>query len=427
MADQKGKAPVEQDAPVEPTRSRRGRRKLENVEADAAKAAAQTQAKANAAKTNARTKTALLTEAEKQAEIIRRKKEKDARERKARNAARWVETKRRAGAFGRTLMVVGPIAAPMSIAWTGQIGFAQKVLDWAFGGGVAYAAAYELTIVFCAWMYHEARKDGDSGTYYRALTWFFAIANGVQQWWHWADNWSATPRSVAYSTMTMIGILVWEAYNKLVIRRKLRADGLLTNPRPKIGLVRWLRYFPIAWTAWSGAVLHGFDNFNDMWTWAEIEREAKRSKRDKIKTQRARIKELERTLADLQKATKGSVIKGEVERVVTPGPESTPAPQPQLNPGPTPDLDTPKELEAGSPETNPGDDDHTFQPTDAEIQAVTEMVEAGTRLNRENVMAYMRDDDNRHRLGQPEGIATKRAALVAKWGRDNHTKIKAVS
>lgn len=420
VAEKQGKAPVEQDAPVEPTRSRRGRRKLEDVEAGAARAAAETRAKADAAKTSARTKTALLTEQEKQQQILDRKKAADLKKRQERNAQRWATFKFRAAAAGRSLMVVGPIAAPMSIAWTGQIGFAQKVLDWAFAGGVAYAAAYELTIIFCAWMYHEARKDGDSGTYYRALTWFFAVANGVQQWWHWSVDWSATPRSVAYSTMTMIGILVWEAYNKLVIRRKLRADGLLTNPRPRIGLVRWLRYFPISWTAWSGAVLHGFDNFNDMWTWAEIERESKRSKRDKIKTQRARIKELERTLADLQKATKGSVIKGEVERIVTPDPEPTPAPQQQIDPGPVPELEP-------APEVNPGSPDAEFEPTAAEVEAIKEMVEAEIALNRQNVMEYIRDEDNRHRLGQPEGIATKRAALVAKWGRDNQGNIKAVS
>jgi predicted AAA+ superfamily ATPase len=75
---------------------------------------------------------------------------------------------------------------------------------------------------------------------------------------------------------------------------------------------------------------------------------------------------------------------------------------------------------------DPGDDDHAFEPTQAEIQALREMVDAEIRLNRENVMTYMRDNDNRHRLGQPEGIATKRAADLAKWGRDNGNGLKAV-
>lgn len=419
------KVPVEK-TPVEP-RSRRGRRKLEDVEAVAAKEQARTRSRADRAKTEAKTKTALLSEQERQAEILRRKKEREAKARKERNAERWVEFKRRLGAATQTAMVVGPIMAPMSIAWTGQIGFAQKVLEWPFGGGVAYAAAYELTIVFCAWMYHEARKDGDIGSYYRMLTWFFALANGVQQWWHWADNWSATPRSVAYSTMTMIGILVWEAYNKLVIRRKLRADGKISGARPRIGFTRWLRYPRISWTAWSGSIRFGFDDFQDMWTWAEVEREGTRTRKDKLKTQRAEIKDLKARLADLTDPKGRRVVKGEVERVDPPDPEPVKAGSPAVDPAPEAG---PRELEpakAGSPEPNPGDDGHrsdeTFEPTDAEKQAVEEMLDAEIRLNRTNVADYIRD--NRERLGQ-DGIATKRAAQVAAWGRDNGNGLRSV-
>ncbi|QNJ57696.1 membrane protein [Streptomyces phage Keanu] len=423
MAERK-QAPVSD--PVEP-RTRRGRRAMDKVAAEAARGQVRAANKANEAKTNARTKTALLTEAEKQAQVIARKKAADAKARKERNAQRWADFKVKAASFGRTAMIVGPITAPMSIAWTGQIGFAQGILKWPFAGGVMYAAAYELSIIFCAWMYHEARKDGDSGAYYRALTWMFAIANGVQQWWHWADDWKATPRSVTYSIMTAVGILIWEAYAKLIHRRKLRADGRISNPRPRINLVRWLRYPRISFTAWSGSIRHSFDDFNDMWIWAEVEREGKRTKKDKLRTARTRIKDLEKELADLRKVNEGSIIKGEVERVPTPDPAPiAPDPKP-LNPGPRPELEAPKDADAGSQEPNPGDGDHAFQPTDAEIEAVKEMVEAGISLNRANVMDYIRDEDNRHRLGQPEGIATKRAAEVAKWGRDNHSKIKAVS
>ena len=82
--------PVEPKAPVErPTR--RGRRKLEDVEAAAAKAAARTASKATDAKTQARTKTALLTEQERQQAIIDRQKAAATKKRKERNAARWVE------------------------------------------------------------------------------------------------------------------------------------------------------------------------------------------------------------------------------------------------------------------------------------------------------------------------------------------------
>lgn len=427
MAEQQGKAPVEQPAPVEPTRSRRGRRKLEDVEVGAAKAATKTTAQANAAKTRAKTSTALLTEKGKQAEIKAAQREKAKAARKRANARRWAETKVRAGAFARTAMTVGPIVAPMSIAWTGQIGFAQGVLKWPFAGGVGYAAAYELTIIFTAWMYHEARKDGDSGAGYRLLTWIFAIGNGVQQWWHWSNDWTATPRSVTYSIMTAIGIIVWEAYARLIHRRKLRADGKLGGSRPAIGWLRWLRYPRISFTAWSGTIRHGFESFTDMWTWAEVERESKRTRKNKTKELKARVRDLEKQLADLTDPKKHRVIKAEVERISTPDPEPVETGPAPLDPGSRPELEAGEPVDLGSPEANPGDDDHTFRPTDAEIEGVKEMVQKEIPLNRANVMDYMRDEDNRHRLGQPEGIATKRAAEVAKWGRENHSKIKAVS
>lgn len=410
------KTPVEQAAPVErPTR--RGRRKLEDVEAAAAKAAAQTASKATDAKTRARTKTAILTEQEKQQAIIDRRKAAEAKKRKEANAARWSDFKYRAAAAGRHAMVVGPIIAPMSVAWTGQSGFAVSVLGWNFLASLLYAAAYELTTIFSAFMYHEAKKDGDKGWEYRIATWVFAAGAGAQQWWHYSDNWHATPRAVTYSTMTAIGVIVWELYARLIHRRALRSDGKLPGARPRIGLARWLRYPRISFTAWSGSVRHGFEDFETMWTWAEIERERGRTRRDKVKALRQQVKDLEKQLADLKPSKSDRVIVAQVERV-------DPVEAPALEAGP---VEAPAEIEVGPPPAEPGDDDHKFQPTPAEVQAIREMIDAGTRLNRENVMSYMRDDDNRNRLGQPEGIATKRAAEVAAWGRENSAGLRSVS
>lgn len=408
------KTPVEQSAPVErPTR--RGRRKLEDVEAAAARAAAQTASKANAAKTGARTKTALLTEQEKQAEILRRRKEREAKARKERNAARWSDFKYRAAAAGRHAMVVGPIIAPMSVAWTGQSGFAVSVLGWNFLASLLYAAAYELTTIFSAFMYHEAKKDGDKGWEYRIATWIFAAGAGLQQWWHYSDNWHATPRAVTYSTMTAIGVVVWELYARLIHRRALRADGKLPGARPRIGLARWFRYPRISFTAWSGSVRHGFSDFETMWTWAEIERERSRTRRDKVKDLKARVKDLERQLSDLKPSKSDPVVVLKAERV-------DPEPQvPEIEAATAPDL----ELEAGSPERKIGPNGEVFDgPTPSEIQAVTEMVDAEIRLNRENVAKYIRE--NAERLNQPTGISTWRAARVAEWGKGPNA-LKAVS
>jgi len=416
MADDK-QAPV--STPVEPKTTRRGRRAMEKVAAEAALGQVRTTNKANDAKANARTKTAVLTEAEKQQAITDRQQAAATKRRKERNAARWVDFKFKLGRATQTAMIVGPITAPMSIAWTGQIGFAQGILKWPFAGGVMYAAAYELSIIFCAWMYHEARKDGDSGAYYRMLTWAFAIANGVQQWWHWSDDWKATPRSVTYSIMTAVGILIWEAYAKLIHRRKLRADGKLSGARPRIGLARWMRYTRISWTAWSGSVRHGFDNFQDMWTWAEVEVDRKTSDRSKTADLKRKLKEANARVSDLEKIDR-KLIKGKVERTdQQPDPKqiepdllpATLDPEP-INPGPLPQM---KEIEAGPQPADPGPESGEFAPTAAEKQAIDEMIERGIRINRTEVANYIRE--NRVDLGQPEGIATKRAAEVAAWGK----------
>lgn len=418
------KVPVE-SAPVEP-RTARGRRKMDEVAAEAARAAAKTASRSTAAKTAAKTKTALLAEQERQAEIIRRKRDKELKERKLRRSEQWGTLKLRAATLARVAMVVVPIIAPMSVAWTGQSGFATSVLGWNFLASLLYAAAYELTTVFSAYMYHEAKRDGDKGWEYRLATWVFAAGAGMQQWWHYSDNWHATPRSVTYSTMTAVGVVVWELYARLIHRRGLRADGKLAAPRPRIGLARWLRYPRISWTAWSGSVRYGFESFQDVWTWAEAQREIAAAEKRKNTDLKKQLKAANARIADLESPKSDRVVKGELERVSTPDPEQTSTPQPELEAGPVPTPRAAGELEAGSPsgETYAGSSDD-FTPTPSEIQAVKLMIESGQRLNRENVADFIRE--NREALGQPEGIATKRAALVAKWGRENTDGLKAVS
>lgn len=152
----------------------------------------------------------------------------------------------------KTAVVVGPITAPMAVAWTGQIGFATSVLAWPFVGGVLYAAAYELTTVFCGWLYHEARKDGDGGIPYRLAMWAFAFGAAAQQWWHYLNpDGSASYRSVTFASMTLVGVIVFELFARLVHRRTLRRKGKVDDSRPRFGLMRWLRYPRRTFDAWS--------------------------------------------------------------------------------------------------------------------------------------------------------------------------------
>lgn len=82
------------------------------------------------------------------------------------------------------LMVIGPITAPMAVAWTGQAGFAEDILGWVVPFTILFAAAWELSTAFVGWMYHQARQGGDAGTLYRVSTWIFALGAAVMNFWH---------------------------------------------------------------------------------------------------------------------------------------------------------------------------------------------------------------------------------------------------
>ncbi|MEK8141607.1 hypothetical protein NKH18_00460 [Streptomyces sp. M10(2022)] len=173
------------------------------------------------------------------------------------------------------LMVIGPITAPMAVAWTGQAGFAEDILGWVVPFTILFAAAWELSTAFVGWMYHQARQGGDSGTLYRVSTWIFALGAAVMNFWHasgmpkegsrvwdakeeiWTEQityWHFTPKAVAFAAMSIVGMVLWELYASLIHRRKLREDGRVAKARPSIGAVRWLRYPVHSFTAWSLAI-----------------------------------------------------------------------------------------------------------------------------------------------------------------------------
>ncbi|MFE1786548.1 hypothetical protein ACFW9F_29245, partial [Streptomyces sp. NPDC059506] len=173
----------------------------------------------------------------------------------------------------RRLMVVGPITAPMAVAWTGQEGFARDVLDWLFPFTLLFAAGWELSTTFSGWMYHQARSNGDSGTIYRIATWVFAGGAAVMNFWHasgevtgrvydpaageWVkqvDYWNVTPKAVSFAAMSIVGIVLWELYASLLHRQHLRDQGKVAAARPSIGLIRWLRYPRHSFAAWSLAI-----------------------------------------------------------------------------------------------------------------------------------------------------------------------------
>ncbi|QRV32468.1 hypothetical protein I6J39_34485 (plasmid) [Streptomyces californicus] len=234
--------------------------------------------------------------------IERRRRKDGAREerREARAASRAgkpsraEQAKRFLVVNAERLLVILPITAPMAVAWTGQAGFAEDILGWVAPWTILFAAAFELSTAFVGWMYHQSRKDGDAGTLYRIATWIFAMGAAVMNFWHasgmpkpggtkvwdeasrrWVEEityWHFTPKAVAFATMSLVGMALWELYATLLHRRSLRQDGKVAQARPTIGLVRWFRYPRHAFTAWSLAITDAsLTTLNRSWYAAERE------------------------------------------------------------------------------------------------------------------------------------------------------------
>ncbi|MFF0198799.1 hypothetical protein ACFYT5_38435 [Streptomyces anulatus] len=191
------------------------------------------------------------------------------------------------------LLAILPITAPMAVAWTGQAGFAKDILGWVGPWTILFAAGFELSTAFVGWMYHQSRKDGDAGTLYRIATWIFAMGAAAMNFWHasgkpqpgtrvwdeaarrWVEEvtyWHFTPKAVAFATMSIVGMALWELYATLLHRRTLRKDGKVAQARPTIGLVRWFRYPRHSFTAWSLAITDAsLSTLNRAWFAAERE------------------------------------------------------------------------------------------------------------------------------------------------------------
>lgn len=177
--------------------------------------------------------------------------------------------------IGRRTMITGPIVAPMTVAWIGQIGFALDTLHWNILGALVFAAAWELSTAFNGWMYHQARDDGDAGTIFRVATWLFAGGAGLMNYWHalpkGGDLTDPTPKAASFGVMSLSGIALWELYTLLIHRKKLRKDGKLPEPRPRFGAARWTQFPRTTWIARSLSIRDGHITVDAAWTAARAQ------------------------------------------------------------------------------------------------------------------------------------------------------------
>ncbi|BCJ71213.1 hypothetical protein CS0771_07570 [Catellatospora sp. IY07-71] len=194
---------------------------------------------------------------------------------KTRASAAWREraaTLRRVGEAG---LWIGPILAPMAVAWVGQVQFAMGVLGWPLWAALVFAAAFELTTAYVARLDFMARHDGDSGSIFRAATWVFALIAAGMNYAHAAGpNMAPTGAAVAYGLMSLTGIALWELLSLYRHRKHLRATGLLPAPLPRFGFARWSNFPAITWMARRLAIRDGHTTVETAWQastayWAE--------------------------------------------------------------------------------------------------------------------------------------------------------------
>lgn len=389
--------------------TRRGRRGMDRVATKTAAERARFDEKQRQQSVKDRNKTRRMSEADKQTDI-----------RDKARAKKIAKYKRNAASFGRKVMVSGPILAPMAVAWTGQAHFAMQKLDWPFWGGVLFAAAYELTTVFCAWMWNEARKDGYRGLEYAVAIWAFGLGAAVQQWWHYAGpGMSATPQSVTYAMMTLVGVILWKLYARLIHRRELVKKGKVPPSRARIGAARWFRYPKRSFQTWSLLILEPDLAAQTAWDKAALG-PANDVRVERVRGLKREIRDLKRELNGPRKPVPGSRGSDGGPRALDSGSGRT-SDGPRTDPNARGPLGSGPERPAIESKATPlpEDDDAGFTPTAAEMQAVQEMVNAKIGLSRASVCQYMRDPENKTRLGQ-DGIATNRATMVAAWGKQSN-------
>jgi hypothetical protein len=286
-------------------------------------------------------------------------------EKQERRHARTIARKKRAAAvnkaiptIGRRIMIGGPIASPMTVAWIGQILFAVHVLGWPVWAAVIFAASWELTTAFAGWMHHQARQAGDRGSLFRAATWLFAASAGAMNYWHALDHNSVThptPKAVSYGAMSLVGIGLWELYSSLIHRKALRARGLVPAVRPRFGFARWARYPRITWTAWSLSIHDQISTVEEAWGAAVIERRAKKARKGQADPNQVRIQELalETLTKSAGQVTSKSVTYASDPEAQPDAGQVTAKPLPQATPAPVTQATgqaTPAELTQGTGE-----------------------------------------------------------------------------
>jgi len=96
----------------------------------------------------------------------------------------------------------------------------------------------------------------DSAVGPRALLWGFVVASAVANWYH-AVRTTGVPAALFFSGMSLASVALFEVVLRQLRRAALRDVEAIEDPLPRFRLLRWLRFFPETWAAWSLALRFG--------------------------------------------------------------------------------------------------------------------------------------------------------------------------
>ncbi len=169
----------------------------------------------------------------------------------------------------RSHSIVGAAAmgSPMFIAWGGQYAFADEVMHLGTAA-VTLPIAMEGSVLYTAYLTHQAIDKGLPTGRYRLMTWAMASNAAGMNLWHQvdkvatdADPWKGLQVGAIYAVSSLLGIVLWEmnaALKRQVVSRRAGAD---------IRRAAWrrLRYPRLSWSAASIRAAQGC-TVEDAWT-----------------------------------------------------------------------------------------------------------------------------------------------------------------
>ncbi|WP_345095624.1 DUF2637 domain-containing protein [Planomonospora venezuelensis] len=220
-------------------------------------------------------------------------------------------------------LLAGGIAmgAPIILAWSGQLAFGRDIM---LLGPLAPAVpvALEGAVWYVAYLIHRASEAGLPTGVYRAWAWILAGVAAGMNYWHGATSAGGAQRGAVLALASLLGVGLWE----LTVRLRERRQRGRTVTEARTAAWRRLRYPILSWNAGSIRSARGC-TIGDAWTAAWIDRyglgpdSTRRDRRIGRSIVKARLK------ADRVDARDGRlvIVDGSIVRKATPDPRSAEA------------------------------------------------------------------------------------------------------